>query len=132
MFLLCEEKLRFLFFLFVLVIKGKVLVVDEENTLLTYMVKVVQIIQEGNEPLKIRKIKATPNLVLNIIDLVRRGACKSPELEENKEYLFMGLDRRGRYELDQTSFVKWWPTDPDNSDKKQLDNFARQHYCKSK
>lgn len=113
------------------VIKGKVLNVAEEGVILTYVVEVVQKIQEGEELLKTRQTKPV-NKFLTVIDLVQREACKSPKLEEDKEYLFMGLDRGGRYELDQTSFVKWWPTDPRDSDKKQLDNFAREHYCKSK
>ena len=113
------------------VIKGKVLNVAEEGVILTYVVEVVQIIQEGEELLKTRRIKPV-NTFLTVVDLVQREACKSPKLEENKEYLFMGLDRGGRYELDQSSFVKWWPTDQGNSDKKQLDNFAIDHYCQSK
>lgn len=108
------------------------MLIDEENTILTYMVEVVDIIQIGDKKLKIREKKPTPNKVVKVIDLVRRVACKSPELKENDEYLFMGLDRGGSYYLDETSFVKLWPTDPGNSDKKQLDKFARQHICKPK
>ncbi|KAL9988937.1 hypothetical protein ACROYT_G003433 [Oculina patagonica] len=113
-------------------IKGKVLWIDEENTILSYIVEVVQIIQKGDKEIKIREVKPTPDKVLNLTELVRRVACKSPELKKDNEYLFMGLDRGGRYYLDETSFVKLWPTDPGNSDKKQLDKFAREHNCKPK
>ena len=103
----------------------------EENTMLKYTVEVLQIIQEGENDLKLKisTIKMNKKSEQYAIDLVKREACKSPKLEENNEYLFMGLDKGGKYELDKTSFVKQWPTDPNDADKKKLDQFARQHKC---
>ena len=112
-------------------IRGKVLMIYEENTMLKYTVEVLQIIQEGENDLKLKisTIKMNKKSEQYAIDLVKREACKSPKLEENNEYLFMGLDKGGKYELDKTSFVKQWPTDPNDADKKKLDQFARQHKC---
>ena len=104
----------------VTVIKGKVLLIDEQNIMLEYIVEVVQIIQQGNKDLNVGQR----------IGLFKRGACQSPELKENKEYLFMGLDKGDRYELDKTSFVKLWPRSPDNNkDKLILEDFAAQYTC---
>ena len=111
-------------------VKGKLLLIDEDNTVLRYTVEVLQIIQEGEHDLK---LKITKEMIANkeqeVIDLVKRDACKSPKLEENNQYLFMGLDKGGKYELDKTSFVKLWPTDPNDADKKKLDKFADLHKC---
>lgn len=111
-------------------VKGKLLLIDEDNTVLRYTVEVLQIIQEGEDDLK---LKITKEMIANkeheVIDLVKRDACKSPKLEENNQYLFMGLDKGGKYELDKTSFVKLWPTDPNDADKKKLDKFADLHKC---
>ena len=103
--------------------------VDEDETMLTYEVEVVKIIQQPNKELKIRKEKPINNKEIEVIDLVKRAACRIPELEENEEYLFMGLDGGGQYHLDETSFVKQWPTEPGDPDKKKLDRFAQQHRC---
>lgn len=115
------------------VIKGKVLRVDEEETMLTYEVEVVKIIQQPKKGLKIRKENPTNNKEIDVIDLVKRAACRSPKLKEKEEYLFMGLDIGRRYHLDETSFVKQWPTEPGDpdkkSDKEKLDTFAQQHSC---
>ena len=111
-------------------VKGKLLLIDEDNTVLRYTVEVLQTIQEGEGDLKLKTEKETIlNREHNVIYLVRREACKSPKLEEGSEYLFMGLDKGGKYELDKTSFVKLWPTDPNDDDKKKLDKFAHQHKC---
>lgn len=108
--------LRLLF----IVIKVKVLLIDEQNTMLAYVVEVVQIIQQGNKELKVG----------DKIDLWKRGACQSPDLKENQDYLIMGLDNGDRYELDKTSFVKLWPRGPDNDkDKVILEDFAAQFAC---
>ena len=106
--------------------------VDEENAVLRYTVEVLQIIQEGENDLKL-KISKIPinNKEFEVIELVKRATCKSPKLEENKEYLFMGLEKGGNYELDKTSFVKLWPTDSNDADKKKLDKFARMHKCRN-
>lgn len=109
-------------------IKGKLLTIDEDNTLLTYTVEVLQIIQEGEKGLKSQKVKLG-NKEYRAIELVKRAACKSPKLVENNEYLFMGRDKGRKYELDKTSFVKLWATDPNNADKIKLDKFARKHKC---
>jgi len=102
------------------VIRGKVLHVNEENSMVLYIVEVVQIIQQGNKDLKVGEK----------IELWKRGACQSPDLKETKEYLFMGQDEGGRYDLDKTSFVKLWPGKPaDNNDKKILEDFAAQYAC---
>lgn len=110
-------------------VKGKLLLIDEDNTVLRYTVEVLQIIQQGEDDLKLKTEKKTLNRNYEVIDLVKREACKSPKLEENNVYLFMGLDTGGKYELDKTSFVKLWPMDPNDDDKKKLDKFARQHKC---
>ena len=102
------------------VLKGKVLLIDEQNSMLEYVVEVVQIIQQGNKDLKVG----------DQIDLRKSGACQSPDLKEMKNYLFMGLDKGDRYELDKSSFVKLWPTRPaDNKDKQVLEDFAAQFAC---
>ena len=88
--------------------------------MLTYVVEVKQIIKQGNKNLK----------VTDQIEFTKRGSCQSPDLKELEEYLFMGLDNIGKYELDQSSFVKLWPTiPPKNKDKKILDEFAGQFVC---
>lgn len=109
--------------------KGKLLLIDEDNTVLTYTVEVLRIIQDGEDDLKLKISKLELNKEYEVIDLVKRERCKSPKLEEKNEYLFMGLDKGGKYELDKTSFVKLWPADPNDSDKKKLDKFASQHKC---
>ena len=102
------------------VIKGRVLLIDEQNTMLAYMVEVLQIIQQGNKDLKVGQK----------IELWKRGACQSPDLKETKEYLFMGRDKGGRYDLDKTSFVKLWPKSPaNNKDKLILEDFVAQYAC---
>ena len=101
------------------VIKGKVVLIDEQNAMLEYVVQVVKIIKQGNKMLKDG----------GLIGLWKRGACQSPDLKENKEYLFMGRDEGERYELDKTSFVKLWPQNKDNKDKTTLDDFAAQLAC---
>ena len=101
------------------VIKGKVLLIDEQNSMLEYVVEVVQVIQQGNKDLNVGQR----------IGLWKRGACQSPDLKENKEYLFMGRDEGRRYDLDKTSFVKLWPKKPTNKDKLILDDFAAQFAC---
>ena len=88
--------------------------------MLAYLVEVVQIIQQGNKDLTVGQK----------IELWKRGACQSPDLKENKEYLFMGLDKGDRYDLNEKSFVKPWPRSPDNNrDKLLLEDFAAQYTC---
>ena len=100
------------------VIKGLVLLIDEENAMLTYLVEVKQIIQQGNKDLKVKQR----------IELTKRGACQSPDLKEGKEYLFMGKDKTGKYELDKSSFVKMWPKKRDKN-KDVLEEFAQNYVC---
>ncbi|KAL9988942.1 hypothetical protein ACROYT_G003438 [Oculina patagonica] len=100
------------------VIKGRVLLIDEENAMLTYVVEVRQIIQQGNKNLKVKQR----------IELTKRGACQSPDLKEGKEYLFMGQDKTGKYQLDKNSFVKLWPKKRD-SNKDVLEDFAQNYVC---
>ena len=96
------------------------LLIDEQNTMLAYMVEVLQIIQQGNKDLKVGQQ----------IELWKRGTCQSPDLKENKEYLFMGKVKGDRYDLDKTSFVKLWPKRPANDkDKVILEDFAAQYAC---
>lgn len=102
--------------------------IDEHLTLLTYTVEVLQIIQEGENGLKSEK-RNIGNKEYRVIEPVKSAACKSPKLVENNEYLFMGRDKGDTYWLDKTSFVKLWPTDPNNADKIKLDKFARKHKC---
>jgi len=101
------------------VIKGKVVLIDEQNAMLAYVVQVVKIVKQGNKMLKAG----------GLIELWKRGACQSPDLKENKEYLFMGRDEGERYELDKTSFVKLWPQNKGSKDKTTLDDFAAQLAC---
>ena len=102
------------------VIKGQVLLIDEENTVLNYVVEVHQIIKQGNKNLVIKQQ----------IEFTKRGSCQSPDLKELEEYLFMGMDKTGKYLLDQNSFVKLWPTEPpNNKDKTILDQFADKFAC---
>ena len=102
------------------VIKGKVLLIDEDNTVLNYFVEVQQIIKQGNKNLVVKQQ----------IEFTKRGSCQSPDLKELEEYLFMGLDKTGKYLLDQNSFVKLWPRKPaKNKDKMILDQFKDQFAC---
>lgn len=101
------------------VMKGKVLLIGERGAQLNYDVEVVQIIQQGHKEL----------IKTDIIKMRKPGTCHSPDLKENQEYLFMGLDGRDRYDLDETSFVKLWPTGRRNMDKKILDGFASTYVC---
>ena len=102
------------------VIKGKVLLIDEDNTVLNYVVEVQKIIKQGNKNIDIKRP----------IEFTKRGSCQSPDLKEREEYLFMGLDKTGKYLLDQNSFVKLWPTKPSNNkDKMILDQFEDQFAC---
>ena len=87
--------------------------------MLNYFVEVQQIIKQGNKNLVVKQK----------IEFTKRGSCQSPDLKELEEYLFMGLDKTGKYLLDQNSFVKLWPTEPLNKDKTTLDQFARQFAC---
>ena len=88
--------------------------------MLEYLVEVEQIIKQGNKNLKVKQV----------VSLWKRATCKSPDLKENQEYLFMGWDNGDRYKLDKTSFVKLWPRSPDNdSDKRILEDFAVQFAC---
>lgn len=102
------------------VIKGKLLLVDEVETMLEYVVEVVQIILKGNKKLKLRREDGKKTR----IEFTKRGTCRSLKLETNKEYLIMGRDEGGKYELDENSFVKLWPEVGEN--KAKLDKFARE------
>ena len=96
------------------------MLIDEDNTVLNYVVEVQQIIKQGNKNLAIKQR----------IEFTKRGSCQSPDLKELEEYLLMGLDKTGRYLLDQNSFVKLWPREPaNNKDKETLDQFADQFAC---
>lgn len=100
------------------VIKGKVLLIDEEGSMLSYVVEVLQVIQQGHKDLKVKER----------IELKKRGSCQSPDMKEDKEYLIMGLDKGGRYQLDKTAFVKLWP-EKRNPNKDILEGFAQRYVC---
>lgn len=100
------------------VIKGRVELIDELNTQLEYVVKVLQVIKQGNKNVNVG----------GAMHLWRSSTCHSPDLKKYKEYLFMGLDNGNHYQLDKNSFVKLWPRRPaNNKDKKVLEDFARQY-----
>ncbi|XP_067056513.1 complement C3-like [Acropora muricata] len=101
------------------VIKGKVLLIDEDDKSLTYVVRVTNVIQQGNKALKIGED----------IEFWKSGTCQSPDLKENKNYLFMGRDNGHRYTLDNKAFVKLWPTKEGNTDKSILDSFETNYTC---
>ena len=94
------------------------MLIDEDGSMLNYVVEVVQIIQQGHKDLKIKQN----------IELQKRGACQSPDLKEGKEYLLMGLDKGGSYNLDKTAFVKLWPKKRDGN-KDILEDFAQRYAC---
>lgn len=100
------------------VIKGKVLLIDEDGSMLNYVVEVLQVIQQGHKNLKVRQR----------IELKKRGSCQSPDMKENTDYLIMGLDKGGRYQLDKTAFVKLWPEKRDLN-KDILEEFAQRYVC---
>lgn len=102
-----------------IVIKGRVLLIDEDDKSLSYVVNVTNIIQQGNKALKIG----------DDIEFWKSGTCQSPDLKENKNYLFMGRDNGHRYKLDNKSFVKLWPTKEGNTDKSILDSFEANYIC---
>ena len=96
------------------------MLVDEVETMLEYVVEVVQIILKGNKKLKLRRKDGKKTR----IEFTKRGTCQSLKLETNKEYLIMGRDEGGKYELDENSFVKLWSEVGEN--KAKLDKFARE------
>lgn len=91
--------------------------------MLNYVVEVVQIIRRGNKEMEQNKDGKI------VIELTKRAACQSPHLEVGKEYLIMGWDDGGKYELDKTSFVRRWPQDASDNDKITLDRFAKRFKC---
>ena len=104
------------------VIKGEVLRVEEvdSKSMLEYYVEVKKIIQQGYKNLKVG----------GVVVFWKRSVCKSLELKEKNEYLFMGQDKGGRYELDEKSFVKLWPgSNENNNDKRTLNKFAKEYTC---
>ena len=100
-------------------IKGRVLLIDQYKNMVEYLVRVLKIIKQRNRKLKVGKV----------LTLWKRKDCNSPDLKKRNEYLFMGLEKGGRYELDKNSFVKLWPKSRANKDKKSLDKFAKQFTC---
>ena len=100
-------------------IKGRVLLIDQNKNMVEYLVRVLKIIKKRNRKLKVGKV----------LTLWKHRDCNSPDLQERNEYLFMGLKKGGRYELDKNSFVKLWPKSRANKDKKSLDKFAKQFTC---
>ena len=62
------------------VFKGRVLYVDEKDAMVEYVVKIKQIIKQGNKELQVKKT----------ISFWKRGTCASPDLKVKREYLFMG------------------------------------------
>lgn len=100
-------------------IKGRVLLIDHYKNMVEYLVRVVKIIKKQNRELKVGKI----------LTLWKRRDCNSPDLKKKKEYLFMGLEKGGRYQLDKNSLVKLWPKSQANKDKKILDTFVKQFTC---
>ncbi|KAK2565794.1 Complement C3 [Acropora cervicornis] len=99
--------------------QGRVLLIDEDDKSLTYVVRVTNIIQQGNKALKIGED----------IEFWKSGTCQSPDLKENKNYLFMGRDDGHRYTLENKSFVKLWPTKDGNTDKSILESFETNYTC---
>ncbi|PFX26602.1 cobra venom factor-like [Stylophora pistillata] len=104
------------------IIKGKLLEIDEVQTMLEYDFEVVQIIQEGN-----KKIGSNKDDKIKRIEVMKQGTCRGIKLKVDKEYLIMGRDEGGKYELDENSFVKLWPEDGEN--KVKLDKFSREYKC---
>ena len=100
-------------------IKGRVLLIDQNKNMVEYLVRVLKIIKKRNRKLKVGKV----------LTLWKHRDCNSPDLQERNEYLFMGLKKGGRYELDKNSFVKLWPKSRANKDKKSLDKFVKQFAC---
>ena len=100
-------------------IKGRVLLIDQYENMVDYLVRVLKIIKKRNRNFKVGKI----------LTLRKHKDCNSPDLKERNEYLFMGLEKGGRYELDKNSFVKLWPKSQANKDKKSLDKFVKQFTC---
>ena len=94
------------------------MLIDEEGSMLSYVVEVLQVIQQGHKDLKVKER----------IELKKRGSCQSPDMKEDKEYLIMGLDKGGRYQLDKTAFVKLWP-EKRNLNKDILEDFAQRYAC---
>ena len=89
--------------------------------MIEYIVDVLHIIQQSNSVLRVGQK----------IELFKHRDCVwSPDLKEMDDYLFMGLEKKGRYNLDGSSFVKLWPKRPaNNKNKVILENFAAQHAC---
>lgn len=104
------------------IIKGKLLEIDEVQTMLEYDFEVVQIIQEGN-----KKIGRNKDDKIKRIEVMKQGTCRGIKLKVDKEYLIMGRDEGGKYELDENSFIKLWPEDGEN--KVKLDKFSREYKC---
>ena len=100
-------------------IKGRVLLIDQYKNMVEYLVRVLKIIKQRNRKLKVGKV----------LTLWKRKDCNSPDLKKRNEYLFMGREKGGRYELEKNSFAKLWPKSRANKDKKSLDKFVKQFAC---
>ena len=70
----CQLTTMHVLYILMTVIKGKVVLIDEQNAMLAYVVQVVKIIKQGNKMLKAG----------GLIELWKRRACQSPDLKENK------------------------------------------------
>ena len=81
------------------VLKGEVIIVDEQNSWLTFVIRVIDVYKQGNHVLETD----------DQVEFKKRGTCLSPDLKKRKEYLFMGRDKNKQYVLDKSAWVKEWP-----------------------
>jgi hypothetical protein len=98
---ICDWTLKIV--LFFSVIKGQVVLVDEENkgsqSWLNYHVVIQNIFKQLKSNLRVDEF----------IEYKKRAGCRCPELKESGEYLFMGQQKDGiQFILDKkTSVVPW-------------------------
>ena len=86
------------------------MLIDELNSVLNYIVRIQHIFKQGNVALRTKQK----------IEFTQMGSCQSPDLKEQQDYLFMWQGKTGNFLLDQTSFVKLWPREPQNNKDKSI------------
>ena len=98
-------------------LKGEVIIVDEQNSWLTFVIRVIDVYKQGNHVLKTD----------DHVEFKKQGTCLSPDLKKRKEYLFMGRDKNKQYVLDKSAWVKEWPKV--GRDDQTLQNFVNTLSC---
>nr|BAH22724.1 complement component C3 precursor [Nematostella vectensis] len=89
-------------------IKAKVLLVDEDRSMLTYTVQVLEVYNAGRQ--KVNKG--------NIIELKKQGSCREPNMNKMEEYFIAGSGKGGVYSIDSSVYAARWTRQNDKKLKK--------------